>query len=204
MRFRFLDRSSMRLVAERATPFLYPGMALVVFLRGVNVGGHRTFRPSILARDLSAYDVVNVGAAGTFVVRKPGSRAGFRAALLQKLPFETHVVLCDGRDLVRLETENPFGTEPSRPDVVRFVSILSKASRVRASLPITLPPRGKWLLRVIGSQHRFVFGVYRRHMKTIGYLGQIDKLVGAPVTTRNWNTIVAIVRILKGQGKPGP
>ena len=35
-------------------------------------------------------------------------------------------------------------------------------------------------------------------MKTIGYLGQIDKLVGAPVTTRNWNTMVAIVRILKG------
>jgi len=30
-------------------------------------------------------------------------------------------MLCDGRDLIRLETENPFGTEPSRPDVVRFV-----------------------------------------------------------------------------------
>jgi hypothetical protein len=27
------------------------GMALIVFLRGVNVGGHRTFRPSILARE---------------------------------------------------------------------------------------------------------------------------------------------------------
>ena len=41
-----------------------------------------------------------------------------------------------------------------------------------------------------------MFGVYRRHMKTIGYLGQIDKLFGVPVTTRNWNTIKAIVRIL--------
>jgi hypothetical protein len=46
-------------------------MALVVFLRGVNVGGHRTFRPSILAQQLKRYDVVNVGAAGTFVIRKP-------------------------------------------------------------------------------------------------------------------------------------
>jgi len=36
-------------------------------------------------------------------------------------------------------------------------------------------------------------------MKTIGYLGQIDKLFGVPATTRNWNTIIAIVRILKGQ-----
>jgi hypothetical protein len=40
-------------------------------------------------------------------------------------------------------------------------------------------------------------------MKTIGYLGQIDKLFGVPATTRNWNTIVAIVRLLKAHGKKG-
>src|SRR6516225_4989111 len=150
-------------------------MALVVFLRGVNVGGHRTFRPSILARGLRDYDVVNVGAAGTFVVRRPGSRAKFRAALLRELPFEAEVVLCDGRDLLRLEKDNPFGTEPSQPDIVRCVSILSRGG-LRAPLPVTFPPDGEWLVRVIASKNRFVFGVYRRHMKTIGYLGQIDKL----------------------------
>jgi uncharacterized protein (DUF1697 family) len=174
-------------------------MTLVVFLRGVNVGGHRTFRPSVLARELSDYDVVNVGAAGTFVVRKTGFRAKFRTALLRKLPFEAHVVLCDGRDLLRLETTNPFATKPCRPDVVRFVSILSKAGAVRASLPVTFPSDGEWLVRMIASEGQFVFGMYRRHMRTISYLGQIDKLYGAPATTRNWNTITAILRILKGQ-----
>jgi uncharacterized protein (DUF1697 family) len=176
-------------------------MALVVFLRGVNVGGHKTFRPSVLARELSDHDVVNVGAAGTFVVRKPGPRAKFRAELLRRLPFAAEVMLCDGRDLIRLETENPFGTEPSRADTVRFVSILSKAGGVPASIPITFPPAGEWLVRVIAAKNRFVFGMYRRHMKTIGYLGKLDKLFGAPATTRNWNTIISIVRILKGQGK---
>jgi len=175
-------------------------MALVVFLRGINVGGHRTFRPSILARELSDYGVVNVGAAGTFVVRKPGPRAKFRAALLRRLPFKAEVMLCDGRDLIRLEMENPFRAEPSRPDIVRFVSILSKANRGLASIPCAFPPSGDWFVRVIASKNRFVFGVYRRHMKTIGYLGRIDKLFGAPATIRNWNTIIAIVRILKGQG----
>ena len=176
-------------------------MALVVFLRGVNVGGHRTFRPSTLAKELSDYGVVNVGAAGTFVVRKPGLRARFRAELLRKLPFEAEVVLCDGRDLIRMEMENPFGAEPSRPDIVRFVSILSKADRGLASVPCALPPRGEWFVRAIASKKRFVFGVYRRHMKTIGYLGQIDKLFGMRATTRNWNTIIAIVQILKGHDK---
>ena len=178
-------------------------MALVVFLRGVNVGGHRTFRPSVLARELSAYDVVNVGAAGTFVVRNPGSRAKFRAELLRRLPFETKVVLCDGRDLLRLEKENPFGVGPARPDSVRFVTILSRAGRVDSSIPRTLPPDGEWFVRIIASKGRFVLGEYRRHMRTIGYLGQIDKVFRVPVTTRNWNTIAAVVRILKDRRKKG-
>jgi ABC-type lipopolysaccharide export system ATPase subunit len=53
-------------------------------------------------------------------------------------------------------------------------------------------------LRVIASKNRFVFGVYRRHMKTIGYLDQIDKLFGVLATTQNWKAVLAIVRILKG------
>ena len=178
-------------------------MALVVFLRGVNVGGHRTFRPSVLARELSRYEVVSVGAAGTFVVRKPESPAKFRTALLRKLPFEAEIVLCEGCDLVRLETKNPFGTQPSPPDVVRFVSILAKAGGVKASLPVAFPSDGEWLVQVLASDGQFVFGVYRRHMKTIGYLGQIDKLYSVPATTRNWNTIAAILRILKSRTERG-
>jgi uncharacterized protein (DUF1697 family) len=174
-------------------------MALVVFLRGANVGGHRTFRPSLCARKLSDYDVVNVGAAGTFVVWKPGSRTQFRAALLRTLPFETEEVICNGRDLLSLSEENPFGTEPPTPDVVRFVSILFKGVRVLPPMPIALPTENDWLVRIIGAKGRFVFGEYRRHMKTIGYLGQIDKLFGATVTTRNWNTITAIVKILQSR-----
>jgi uncharacterized protein (DUF1697 family) len=172
-------------------------MALVVFLRGVNVGGHRTFRPSVLARALSAHDVVNIGATGTFVVRRPGTRTKFQAALRRRLPFEAVVAICEGRDVLRLVADNPFGMEPSRPGVVRFVSVLSKGTRRRPSLPVALPPTGQWFVRVLGSTNRFAYGEYRRHMKTIGYLGQIDALFGAPVTTRSWSTMNAIARILK-------
>jgi uncharacterized protein (DUF1697 family) len=33
-------------------------------------------------------------------------------------------------------------------------------------------------------------------MKAIGYLGKIEKLLGVPATTRNWNTIQKVVQIL--------
>jgi len=177
-------------------------MALIVFVRGINVGGQRTFRPSVLAEELGVFDAVNVGAAGTLIIRKPGSRAKFLAELRRKLPFEATIALCDGSDLIRLEMENPFGIEPPRADVVQFVSILSEAGRHRISLPIALPESGEWLVRIIGSKNRLVYGVYRRQMKTIGYLGQIDVLFGAPATTRSWSTILSVLRILKS-GEPG-
>lgn len=175
-------------------------MALVVFLRGVNVGGHRTFRPSILAEQLKAYDVVNVGAAGTFVIRKPISQARLRAELGGKLPFETRVMICKSQELISLASADPFAGEPSDPDVVRFVSVLEKLPRVLPSIPISLPTDGKWILRILAAQSRFLLGLYRRQMKAISLLGSIDKILGVPVTTRNWNTIITIINVLKPGG----
>ncbi len=171
-------------------------MTLVAFLRGVNVGGHRRFRPSELARELSALDVVNVGATGTFVVRKPGSRTRLRAALLERIPFDAEIAICDGRDIIRLERENPF-RGPARPDVVRFVSILTKPARLQTKTPIALPDAAEWFVRVIAVDGPFVFGEYRRHMKTIGYLGRLDDALGVPVTTRGWSTMLRVARILQ-------
>jgi hypothetical protein len=107
-------------------------MALIVFLRGINVGGHRRLRPSILAKELGAYDVVNVRAAGTLVVKNPGPRADFLSSLRRKLPIGAVVAFCDGRDLLRLEMEHPFKNEQLRPDLVQFVSVLSKAGRSKS------------------------------------------------------------------------
>jgi hypothetical protein len=58
------------------------------------------------------------------------------------------------------------------------------------------PPSGTWLLKILARDGRYVFGVYRRHMKVIGYLGTLDRLFGVPATTRNWNTITAIAGVL--------
>jgi uncharacterized protein (DUF1697 family) len=171
-------------------------MALVVLLRGINVGGHRTFRPSVLAKQLKALDAVNVGAAGTFVVRHPVTKAKLRAELKCRLPFDADIMICQGREIVRLMSQEFFGGHPVRPDVVRFVSVLSRRPRSAPRLPMSLPSRGKWLVRVLACDDRFVVGLYRRHMKVISYLGALDRVFGVSVTTRNWNTITAVARVL--------
>ena len=171
-------------------------MALIVFLRGVNVGGHRTFRPTTLARQLKHLGAVNIGAAGTFVFRQPSTRRELRAELGRRLPFDAQVTICSGREIVKLVSQDFFRDVPEQPGVVRFVSVLSARPRSSPSIPATFPSSGTWLLKIIGRDNRFVFGVYRRHMKVIGYLGALDRLFGVPATTRNWKTINAIARVL--------
>jgi uncharacterized protein (DUF1697 family) len=170
-------------------------VALVVLLRGINVGGYRTFRPTTLAKQLKHLDAINIGAAGTFVIRQPVSRTELRAELARRLPVDAEIMICRGREIVRLMSQNPFADQP-RPGIVRFVSILSQRPRSAPSTPMSFPARGKWLLKILARENRFVFGLYRRHMKVISYLGTLDRLFGVPVTTRNWNTITAIARVL--------
>lgn len=172
-------------------------MTLVVFLRGANVGGYRRLRPSLLAKEMSAYHVVNIGSTGTFVVRKPGSRANFCSQLLRRLPFEAKLVVCSARELLDLEKKNPFQSAQPHPGMVRFVSVLARGGRSHPRLPIDIPYDGEWSVRILQATDRFVFGIYRRHMKTIGYLGHIDKLFGSPATTRSWSTMMTIVGSLK-------
>jgi uncharacterized protein (DUF1697 family) len=175
-------------------------MALVVLLRGINVGGHRVCRPKLLAQELGAFDVVNIGAAGTFVVRNPGSRAHLRAALRARLPATTQFVLCEGRDLLRLVAMPPFDESPPEAGIVRFVSFLAEAGRARPPLPITIPPGSEWFVRVTYVTNRLAVGEYRRRLKTIGYLGELDTVFGTVVTTRSWNTVSAVVRALETGG----
>jgi uncharacterized protein (DUF1697 family) len=163
----------------------------VVLLRGINVGGHRSFRPTVLAEQLEHLDVVNIGAAGTFVVRAPVSRTRLREEISRRLPFDAEIVVLEGRELARLLARAPFVGDPA-PGITRFVSVLARRPRAAPALPMRFPPRGRWLMQVLTIEERFVFGLYRRDMKVIRYLGLLDRLFGAPATTRNWNTLRAV------------
>lgn len=176
-------------------------MAHVVLLRGVNVGGHRTFKPSLFAKELQHLDAVNIGAAGTFVIPGRISQAQLRRELERRLPFVSEIAICDGRDITRLLTHRVFDRNRARRGVTRFVSVLSRRPRSKPPMPITMPATGRWLLKVHALDGRFVLGEYRRHMKVIGYLGSLDRIFGVPATTRNWNTVTAIAKLLDA-GRP--
>jgi uncharacterized protein (DUF1697 family) len=51
-------------------------------------------------------------------------------------------------------------------------------------------------VKVLARENRLLVGMYRRHMKAISCLSTLDRAFGAPMTTRNWNTITAIGEVL--------
>ncbi len=174
-------------------------MALVVFLKGINVGGHRTFRPSMLAERLKHLDAVNIGAAGTLVIRRPATRAKLRAMIRRLLPFDAHIMMCNGVEIRALIASCPFHGRSSRPDIIRFAGILSRLPRSTPRVPFTLPQNGRWLVNVLARQGRFLIGTHRREMKVIGCLNQLEHLFGVPVTIRSWSTIAQIAAALGEQ-----
>jgi len=144
-------------------------MAVVVFLRGVNVGGHRAFRPSVLAEELADFDVVNVGAAGTFVVRKTISQVALRTELLRRLPFKADLMICRGRDTLELAFQGPYWDEPANKDISRYVSVLANRPRTLPAVPISQPAGEDWQVKVIEVRGRFALSLHRRLGRTLVY-----------------------------------
>src|SRR5260370_17364140 len=115
-------------------------MTLVVFMRGVNVGGHRTFQPAALAKEMADLAVVNVGAAGTFVVRKKIGQALLRAEFLKRLSFEPELTICRAGDLLDLAGAEPFPNEDAHDGATRYLSVLAHRPPTLPHLPIYHPP----------------------------------------------------------------
>jgi uncharacterized protein (DUF1697 family) len=169
----------------------------VVFLRAVNVGGANRCQPAMIAKQLAKFGVVNIGTVGTFVVREDVSESVLHSAIAKKLPFKCEIMICPVRDIIKLASKDPFSDQPSGPNITRFVNVLAKRPPSPPPLPLCLPSDDDWLLKIIAIEDRFVLGLYRRQMKAISYLGKIEKLLGVPATTRNWNTIEKVVKILR-------
>ncbi len=175
-------------------------MAQVVFLKGVNIGGHRTFRPTTLAKRLKRYGAINIGAAGTFIIQGSVRRVPLRKTIQRFLPFDATIMICEGRDILELVSQNPFdGHRSSKRDIVQFVSVQAKRQQPLCAPPFTVPTTGRWSIKVLDHYKCFVIGMHRREMSVLKHLGQLEKLVGGPITTRSWTTILTLARLLGAQ-----
>ena len=172
-------------------------MASVVFLRAANVGKHNRFQPSILAQQLAKLGAINVGAVGTFVFTKNVTEKALRTAILRQLSFKSDVMICPAREIVDLVQNNPLQNERTDNDRRVFLTVMSQAPPKPPKLPIYAPARKDWEVNVVFVKGTLALSLWRRLRDNPLYPNQIiEKQFGVKTTTRTWNTIEKVAKIL--------
>ncbi len=153
----------------------------------------------MLAKQLADFGVVNIGAAGTFVVRQNVSQATLRAEILRRLSFKPELVICPARDVIALMRSDPFQDAPDETkDLRHYVTVITRAPKSLPPLPLEKPAGNKWEVKLIAITGRFALSLWRRQTNGILYPNAVvEKHFSIPATMRNWNTISAISHILE-------
>jgi uncharacterized protein (DUF1697 family) len=174
-------------------------MRWVVFLRAANVGKHNRFQPSVLAKELAKFGVMNIGAVGTFVVCENMSEKALRAAISRKIPFKCDMMICPAKAIVDLVRDNPFKHEPTDNDRRIFLTVMSKPAASLPKLPIYAPDSKTWEVKIVRVTGACVLSLWRRRKENALYPNEvIEKRFGLATTTRSWNTIQKVCDILRG------
>jgi hypothetical protein len=127
-------------------------VASVAFLRGINVGGANLCKPAEIAKQLKKFDIVNIGAVGTFVVRNDVPESTLRTAIAKKLPLKCEIMIVPAKTIIDLAKTNPFAPHPFGPDITRFASVLHKRPSKPPPVPLCFPSDKNWLLKIIAIQ----------------------------------------------------
>jgi uncharacterized protein (DUF1697 family) len=172
-------------------------MRWVVFLRAANVGKHNRFQPAALARKLAKFGLINIGAVGTFVVREDVSEAALRAALLKELPFKCEMMICRAKEILDMVRDNPLRNEPTDKDRRIFLTVMSDRPAKLPPLPIYAPDSTNWEVKIVRVSGKLALSLWRRLKVNALYPNEvIEKKFGVATTTRSWNTIEKIAKIL--------
>lgn len=170
----------------------------VVFLRAANVGGKNVFRPVQLARALPHLDLVNVGAAGTFVVRGKATPAKVRREILARLPFVPALAVPSSAEVLALVRSKPFAGVRFSKVLRGWVAPLAGRPKSQPKLPLAVPAGKAWSVRfdrVVGS---FALGLCRRRPRGFVFPNQVvEKALGVQATTRWWETLERVAEILE-------
>jgi uncharacterized protein (DUF1697 family) len=172
-------------------------MACVVFFRAVNVGGHQKFQPSALAKELAAFGVQNIGAAGTLVVREKMAAAKLRGEIYRRLPFKPELMIHSDREVQQFMASEPYRGLPADDAVTQYVSVLARPLRPAPILPLEFPSAKEWEIKILKITGPFVVCLQRPGKKGLYPNAIVEKHFSLPATTRNWNTFVKIAEGLK-------
>ncbi len=173
----------------------------VAFLRAINVAGQKLIKMDELAR---IFTVAGFKNARTYIQSGNvifDATSGNAVALRQKieralqdvLGYEVTVILRPLTDIEEIVKRNPFKRVKTNADTVPYVVFLSEEPQRTPKLPLISITEN---LDVFAVRDRVAFVVARRKQNGRGGFPNkfVEKELGVPGTTRNWNTVNKILK----------
>ena len=173
----------------------------VAFLRGINVGGRGVLKMQDLARMFATAGCEKVKTyiqSGNVVFE---ARAGdlerlhrkFEKRLRDRLGIAVKVMLRTSREIENLINLDPFKKAGNDPKVKRYVAFLYGKPRSKPELPLISAKEG---IEVFLVRNLEAFSLSREVKGRYGFPNNfIEKELGVPATTRNWNTVGKIAAL---------
>jgi uncharacterized protein (DUF1697 family) len=177
----------------------------IAFLRAVNVAGHAVVKMDALREACTAAGCCNVRTyiqSGNIVfdssAGEPTILRKLREALRSLLGKEPGIFLRTLDEMAQLVARDPFREFMSEQNTKFYVAFLAEPPAVKPKFPLLLPKEG---LEAFGMSGREVFILSRPISSgSHGFSNAfVEKQFKLSATTRNWNTIVKIVKFAQSE-----
>lgn len=171
----------------------------VAFLRGINLGG-RTVKMEALRKVFAAQgftDVKTLLASGNviFAAKETDTeklRTKIEKAVKQEFGFDVHIILRSEKEIQNLVKAEPFKGVKATPKTRFYITFLSSLPAKTKS-----PKRGAQGIRAITKSH--IVSVLGEQDNTPDHMDTLVKQFGANITTRSWNTVMKIHKLMEGE-----
>ncbi|HET8838488.1 MAG TPA: DUF1697 domain-containing protein [Flavobacteriaceae bacterium] len=177
----------------------------VLFLRGINVGGHKKVPMAELKKMLAKMGFENIQTilnSGNVVF---DSKEKAEAVLIEKIAdaiqntfgFSVNVMLRSAEEIKKLIDMEPFKKEEIDKSTRLYITFLNKKNTSELELPYASAEND---FRILHKTEREVFSVLNiETTKSVDAMAFLEKEFGKDVTTRNWNTILKLGKLLGGK-----
>lgn len=167
----------------------------VVFLRGINVGGHHKVPMAELREEikkLGYQEITTILNSGNIIFKsekKPVANKISRQ-LEDRFGFPVPVVVAEADSVRDLLKNNPFKDEEITKDIRFYVSFLWKDQDSSIGLPWYAPDQS---FKILAKRNGMLLSVLDlAASKTPKAMATLEDFYGTEITTRNWKTIERI------------
>jgi uncharacterized protein (DUF1697 family) len=173
----------------------------IAFLRGINVGGHKPIKMDALAgafRSLGFQNVKTILASGNVLFEAPKASTGVLTQKIEEKLEKTFghpvgVTLRTVPEIQKLVKSDPFKNINVTPQTRLYVTFRRDGTKGTLKIPYQSHEKDFEILHVTTGEVCSVLTL-SPDRQTTQLMNILEKEFGKTVTTRNWNTLVRILK----------